>query len=189
MLNKPLFVSLICAALSFSLSAKAEEFVALPGDVLQVSVWNEPSLDQEVLVLSDGTISFPLVGSFQVKGLSLTQIQSGLKNSLETTIPSAEVSVRIKAPTGHKVSVLGQVNKPGDVILTSPLRVMQALSQVGGLTAFADEDHIVIIRAKANGEKETIDFPYDEIVDGNDLDKDIDLQPGDVIVVSGDGLF
>ncbi len=188
-MTRKLFLTLFCFLLGAGFSAKAEEFVALPGDVLQVSVWNEPSLDQEVLVLSDGTISFPLVGSLSVKGLTLVQIQESIKTLLENTIPSAEVSARVKAPTGHKVSVLGQVNKPGDVILTAPLRVMQALSQVGGLTPFADEDSIVIIRAKPTGEKETIEFPYDEIVDGNDLDKDIDLMPGDVIVVARDGIF
>lgn len=182
---------LLLLTLSSSLPALAEEskFVVLPGDLLQISVWKEEGMDQEVLVLPDGTITFPLVGTLQVQGMALEELKLALSEELQSLIPDAAVAVSVKAPTGHKVSVIGQVQKPGEIILSNSMGVMQALSQVGGLTPYANENNIVIIRKNAEGKKEKISFPYAAIAKGNDLEKDIDLIPGDVVIVSASGLF
>jgi len=158
------------------------------GDVLQITVWKEDSLDREILVLPDGTITFPLIGSFVAQGMTPAKIQSTVKQKLSALIPDASVTVIVKAPLGHTVSVIGQVGKPGELVMSHRLTVMQALSQAGGLTPYANEGKIIILRQK-NKEETSIPFPYDDIIAGHNLDKDIALHPGDVVVVPTSGLF
>jgi polysaccharide export outer membrane protein len=182
---------MILASFGISSSAGAVDgtFRVLPGDILQITVWKEEGMDREVLVLPDGSISFPLIGTMAVKNKTPSQIQSSVKEKLIPFIPGASVTVAVKSPLGHKVNVLGQVQEPGEIILVKATGVMQALSQVGGLTPYADTDDIVVIRRREDGEKQVIEYPYDKIVRGRALDQDFDLKPGDVIVVPTAGLF
>ncbi len=169
-------------------AASADDFVIRSGDVLQITVWKEDGLDREVVVLPDGTITFPLVGTIQAQGFSPGRLQSNIKDMLSTMIPDASVTVMVKAPLGHTVSVMGQVAKPGDIVIGRRMSVMQALSQAGGLTPYADEGDIIVIRNE-NGEKKSIEYPYKDIARGRDLDKDINLKPGDVVFVPTAGLL
>ncbi|MGE3622694.1 MAG: polysaccharide biosynthesis/export family protein [Bdellovibrionales bacterium] len=179
---------LVLFALSLPALAAEENFTIYPGDVLQVSVWKEEQLDQEVLVLHDGTINFPLIGSVPAEGQTPQELQDIIKEKLSSFIPGASVTVAVKAALGHTVSVIGQVAKPGEIIMGHGLTVMQALSQAGGLTPYASHSGIRILR-KQNGKEISIRFPYDDIIDGDDLEKNIELNPGDVIVVPTAGLL
>ncbi len=197
-MNRICVFFLALAAMVLSLAAPAPAPAAVPdatftilaGDVLQITVWKEEGMDREVLVLPDGTISFPLVGTLTVQNMTPDAVQALLKHRLGNIIPDAAVTVTVKAPLGHKISVLGQVQKPGEVLMSARTSVMQALSQAGGLTPYADEGGIVIIRPKPDGRgKETIAYPYRDIAAGRDLDKDIDLKPNDVVFVPTMGIF
>ena len=163
--------------------------MVLAGDVLQITVWKEEGMDREVQVLSDGTITFPLIGTVKIQGKTLPEIQTTIKEKLEFAIPAASVTVSVNAPLGHKASILGQVQNPGEFVMTSNIGVMQLISQAGGLTPYADKDKITIIRRTEEGTKKVIEFPYKNISRGKDLDKDIDLVPGDVVFVPDSGLF
>ncbi len=166
----------------------SDNFTILSGDVLQITVWKEEGLDHELVVLPDGTITFPLVGTIQAQGFSPGRLQSNIKGMLANLIPEAAVTVMVKAPLGHAVSVMGQVAKPGDIVIGRKTTVMQALSQAGGLTPYAKESGVIVIRNE-NGEKKSIEIPYKDISQGESLDKDIDLKPGDVIFVPTAGLL
>jgi len=168
--------------------AANDPFTVLPGDVLQISVWKEEGLDREVIVLPDGSITFPLVGNISVQGDTPVAVQDKVKSKLGKLIPDASVSVSVKAALGHTVSVVGQVAKPGELVINHNLTGMQALSQAGGLTPYASESHIIVLRHE-DGKETSIDFPYDDISGGDDLDKDIVLNPGDVMVVPTASLF
>jgi polysaccharide export outer membrane protein len=168
-----------------ALAPKASEEVAytiIAGDVLQITVWKEDGMDRETLVLPDGTINFPLVGSVVAQGKTPFEVQAELKDLLKKFIPDASVTVLVKAALGHTVSVIGQVTKPGEIMMGHHLTVMQALSQAGGLTPYASEGHIIILH-HVDGKEVSIPFPYDDIIEGDKLDKDIALSPGDVVVV------
>ncbi len=169
-------------------NADDNEFTIQPGDILHISVWKEEGMDREVLVLPDGTITFPLVGTIDVKNSTLANTQNSIKEKLEPFIPDAVVTVAINSPLGHTVSILGQVKKPGTIVMSGNMSVLQAISQAEGLTPYADDDDIVIIRRTEKG-KESIKYPYDDITKGKNLNKDIDLKPGDVIFVPTSGLF
>jgi len=177
--------------LTITSGARAEEasdFKIRSGDVLQVTVWKEDGMDRELVVLPDGTITFPLVGTVMLQDLSPAAAQDLIKDRLKNIIPGAAVTVMVKAPLGHTVSVLGQVVKSGDIIIGRRMNAMQAISQAGGLTPFASEGSIVILR-DVNGKKTSIDYPYDDIARGHHFDQDIDLVPGDVVFVPTAGLF
>lgn len=170
-------------------TAQAEPaFTIIAGDVLQVSVWKEEGMDREVLVLPDGSITFPLAGSIMAQGKTPVQLQDEIKKKLASLIPHASVSVSVKAALGHTVSVIGQVAKPGELVINRRLTAVQALSQAGGLTPYASEGSIIVLRHEG-GEEVSIEIPYSDIIRGDDLDKDIALRPGDVVVVPTARLF
>jgi polysaccharide export outer membrane protein len=166
----------------------ARPFTVQPGDVLHITVWKEDSLDRETIVLPDGTISFPLIGTVNAQGLTPAILQNNIREDLYKYIPDAAVTVMVKAPLGHTINVLGQVKKPGELVMQSDLSVLQALSQAGGLTPYAAHDKIVVIRTES-GQKTSFSIPYDDIAQGDKLEQDIDLQVGDVIIVPTSGLF
>jgi polysaccharide export outer membrane protein len=185
------FLTLLSVLFSFAHPAVAEtdtSYKINAGDILQVTVWKEEGLDQEILVLPDGTINYPLIGSIPAQGETTAQVQVVIKQKLQKLIPDASVTVAVKAALGHTVSVIGQVTKPGELVMGHRLTVMQALSQAGGLTPYASEGSIIILR-RDNGKETSIPFPYGDIVSGDNLDKDIVLNPGDVVVVPTAGLL
>ncbi len=165
------------------------DYTIRAGDVLQISVWKEEQLDQEVLVLTDGTINFPLIGSVAAEGFTPEELQMSIKEKLVKLVPDASVTVAVKAALGHTVSVIGQVTKPGELLMGHGLTVMQALSQAGGLTPYASSSGIRILHRGPDGKETSTRFPYNDIIDGDDLDKDIQLSPGDVVVVPTAGLL
>jgi polysaccharide export outer membrane protein len=178
---------LVFAGGSRSDAAVDDQYRINPGDVLQVTVWKEDGLDREVLVLPDGSIQFPLVGNLQAGGKTVSVLENELKARLSAVIPDNSVSVAVKAALGHTVDVIGQVNKPGELTLGHRTTVMQALSIAGGLTPFASHS-ILILRRDGDSEK-SISFPYDDVSSGDSLDRDIVLNPGDVIVVPAASIF
>jgi len=183
--------ALLAVFLSFSVQAKAEDdqqFRIAAGDVLQINVWKEDGMDREVLVLPNGEITFPLVGTVKAQGLTPQELQDSIKKKLAKLIPDAFVSVSVKAALGHTVSVIGQVAKPGEFIINHRMTVMQALSQAGGLTPYASEGSVMLLRHK-DGKETSISIPYDDIASGDELDKNITVEAGDVIVVPSKGLF
>ena len=183
-----LFLLLVVGVVSVPAVAAETPFTVIAGDVLQITVWKEDGMDREVLVLPDGSITFPLVGTIEAQGKTPSEIQDIVKKNLEKLIPNATVTVTVKAALGHTVSVVGQVAKPGEFVISHSMTAMQALSQAGGLTPYASESSILILRHQ-DGKEISIKLPYDDITSGDKLNKDVTLTPGDVIVVPTSHLF
>jgi polysaccharide export outer membrane protein len=169
-------------------SAVEADYTLNPGDVLQITVWKEEGLDRETLILPDGSLSFPFVGSLTVVGHTVSQVRDEIKARLDPFLPDASVTVSVKAALGHAVSVIGQVGKPGELVAGHRITVMQALSMAGGLTPYASHSDIIILR-RGGAAETAIPFPYDEVIRGRKLDRDIVLLPGDVVVVPTASLF
>ncbi len=166
-----------------SLASNAQESYQLnPGDILQISVWNEEALQQEVLVLPDGTISFPLVGILKVANRTPGQVQEEIKEKLSKLIPDPEINLTVRAVEGNNIFIIGKVVRPGRFPMSSPTDVVQALSLAGGFTPYADAEKIQILRRTGNKQK-VIKFDYSKISDGQALESNILLQSGDTIVV------
>lgn len=162
-------------------SVKAD-YKLLPGDVLIVSVWKEQDLTREVLIQPDGGFSFPLAGHVQAQGHTVEEVRTQLVKRLEKYIPDPEVAVAIKEVAGNKFFVIGKVAKPGEFLLKGPVDVMQALSAAGGPTTFASVNSIKVLRRKGEAQ-ESIPFRYGDVEDGKNLEQNILLQNGDVVVV------
>ena len=159
-----------------------DPYLLNPGDVLSISVWNEEALQQDVLVLPDGTISFPLVGILKVSERTPEQVQDELKEKLSRLIPDPEVNLTVSSVSGNNIFVIGKVNKPGSFPMNSPTDVVQVLSLAGGFTPYADSESIQILR-RTGGKQHIILFDYSKIADGKALETNILLKSGDTIVV------
>jgi polysaccharide export outer membrane protein len=153
-----------------------------PEDVLDVSVWKEDGLKKELLVRPDGGVSFPLVGDLKAAGKTAVQLQTEIVARLSKYIPDPIVSVSILKVASNKVYVLGKVNKPGEYLTGRYIDVLQALSLAGGLTPFASENGIKIIR-KENGKETVLPFQYGKVQSGAGLEQNVQLKSGDVILV------
>ncbi len=180
-LLKLLIITGLCLAGSHSYAAE-EGYRIGPGDVLQVSVWKEEGMDQQVLVKPDGGITFPLAGDIHASGLTTQELTDVIRKRLQKFIPSPVVTVSVLQTVSNKIYVVGKVARPGEYKATHYMDVLQALSLAGGLTPYADGDEIKIIRREGKVRK-VYRFDYDEAVSGEGLDANIVLHAGDTIVV------
>lgn len=157
-------------------------YLIQPGDVLQISVWREEYLERNVAVQPDGRISFPLVGVLNAAGSTVEDLQLRVGERLSQFIPDPVVTVSITEIRGNRIYILGQVQNPGHFIMNPMIDVMQALALAGGTTPFAELNDIKILRR--SGDKQTlIQFRYADIARGRNLQQNIVLQSGDVIIV------
>lgn len=164
-------------------SQSGSEYRVQPGDLLEIMVWKEPDLQKEVLVSPDGRISFPLTGNIDVKGKTLAQVEQEIVSRISGYIPDPVVTVSAKLLSGHKIFVIGQVNKPGEYVVNRDVDVMQALSMAGGVTPFSAVNDIIVLRRDNSGKQNAIPFRYGDVEEGSNLNQNILLQAGDVIVV------
>ena len=153
-----------------------------PDDKLEITVWQEENLKQEVVVLPDGTISFPLVGHVAAAGKTTEDLARLLRERLSKFIPDSEINVRLLDAEGNLIYVTGEVAHPGKFIMKGPTDVMQALSMAGGLTAFAKKNSIIVLRREADGRTRSFPFEYGDVEDGENIESNILLQSGDTIV-------
>jgi polysaccharide export outer membrane protein len=153
-----------------------------PEDVLQISVWKDDSLTREVLVRPDGMISFPLIGEVQAEGRTAEELRKDIRQRLSPFIPEPTVSVAVTKVNSYKIYVIGKVNRPGEYLVGHYSNVMQALSLAGGMTPYASENGIKVLRWE-QGNQRTYPFRYGDVKKGNHLEQNILLQRGDVIVV------
>ncbi len=130
----------------------------------------------------DGGISFPLAGDLQAAGRSIAELQSLIIERLEKYIPDPLATVAVLKLDGNKVYVIGKVARPGEFIANRYLDVVQALSMAGGMTPYAAANKISILR-RTNGKLTSIPFKYGDIEKGDNLQQNIILQSGDVVLV------
>jgi polysaccharide export outer membrane protein len=166
---------------SGSLEPPSEYFIG-PEDVLEISVWKEEGLEREVLVRPDGKVSFPLAGDVQAEGRTPEQVQRDITSRLQRYIPDPVVTVTVKEIGGNKVYVIGLVKAPGSYVIGRYVDVIQALTLAGGLTPFASENSIKVIRRRG-AEEIVFPFEYSKVKKGSNLEQNIFLKGGDVVVV------
>jgi polysaccharide export outer membrane protein len=153
-----------------------------PEDVIAISVWKDENLTREAVVRPDGMVSFPLVGDVPAAGRTVEDLRIDLVKRLARFIPVPHVTVSATKILSYKIYVLGRVNRPGEYLVGHYTDVLQALSLAGGLTPFASENDIKVMR-RDHGEQRAIPFRYGDAQKGKDLKQNIVLQRGDVIVV------
>ena len=176
------WVGLSLAGIQLSHAAASQEYRINPEDVLEISVWKEEDLQKTVTVRPDGGITLPLVGNQQAAGKTTSELQADLTEAIDEFIPDPVVTVSVAEIRGYKVYITGQVTQPGEYLMGSYIDVLQALTMAGGVTAFADQNDIRIIR-RQGGRTETLKFNYAQVQKGRNLEQNIVLKAGDTIVV------
>ncbi|MGI9301326.1 MAG: polysaccharide biosynthesis/export family protein [Gammaproteobacteria bacterium] len=186
-----LVVFIFCLLLASSLSATAQEagqpiggaaYRIGPEDQLEISVWKEEGLEREVLVRPDGGISFPLAGNMQAAGRTPAELEVEITTKIRKYIPDAVVSVSVSKISGYSVFVIGKVNNPGQFTVGRYLDVIQALTLAGGLTPYASEGKINVVR-REDGREKVLPFDYGAVKRGRKMKQNIILKSGDVVVV------
>jgi polysaccharide export outer membrane protein len=157
-------------------------YVIGPDDVLTITVWGQNDLAADVLVRPDGKISLPLVGDIQAAGVTPEQLRQRLIEALARFVQSPAVAVQVKAINSRRVFIVGAVAKPGVYQLSDSLTVVQLIAMAGGLTDFADRNAILITR-RMDGKNVSLSFDYAAFVRGQQLEQNIPLLPGDIVVV------
>jgi len=152
------------------------------GDVLDIKVWKEPDLAEEVVVLHDGRISYPLIGDVQAEGLTLADLRKVISEKMTKFIEVPEVSVMLKESASRRIFTLGKLKNPGPYPLEPGMTVLQALSAAGGFDEWADTKNIRIIRRQGDTETQMA-FNYNQFIDGKNPEQNILLMPRDTIVV------
>jgi polysaccharide export outer membrane protein len=181
-------------------TAQAQSYRLRSGDVLDVSVWQDPKLNRQMIVGPDGFVAFPLAGRFRAKGLTTEAVEAALKARLQKQF-TTELDVTVSYLQSEKrelkeakdaewtVYVTGEVAKPGAFVV--PKRaptVLQAIALSGGLGPFAAEKRIKVYR-RISGEEIVFPFNYKHYAKGQDMEGNITLRNGDVVVVPERGLF
>jgi polysaccharide export outer membrane protein len=165
-------------------SPVSADYLIGPGDTLQIFVWQNPELSVTVPVRPDGRISTPLVEDTVAVGKTPAQLATDLETSLAVFIRTPKVSVIVSQAVGalSQVQVIGQVTRPSGVPYRAGLRVLDALLAVEGLSEFAAPNRAMLIRTE-NGKETKIRIRIGDLLDSGDLEQNLLLQPGDVIVV------
>jgi polysaccharide export outer membrane protein len=151
-------------------------------DVLKIDVWKEDQLTRSVPVRPDGKITLPLLNDVQAAGLTPMDLAGVIRDELKNYVNNPQVTVSVTEINSRRIYVTGEVVKAGTYALLPQMTALQALSSSGGFNQFAHIKNIHILRM-VNGKKVTIPFNYKEAINRKNPAEDIELQPGDVIVV------
>jgi polysaccharide export outer membrane protein len=150
-------------------------------DVFEVRVFAEPDLSAMYRVAADGTIDFPFVGRVMVVGMRSGDVQELIASKLKDGyLKNPQVSLMVKEWNSRKVSVIGQVQKPGSVAYFPNMTVVDAIAAAGGFTGIASKN-AVTLRRESKGSVESRNCPVAEISEGRA--PNVVLRPGDILVV------
>ena len=184
-LQRSIIIIFLILAFSPTNSYSFEDYKVEAGDVLKIIVYEHPDLAIEVRVTSNGEIMFPLLGTVDVRDLSVKQVEEKIRFLLEKDyLVDPQVNVFIKAYHPKKVFIMGFVNRPGEYELFKdrPTTALEAITMAGGFRRGAAENSTKIIRIE-DGQEVTIPIKVTDIMRKGNKDKDISVKPGDIIVV------
>ena len=158
------------------------DYVIGPEDILTIVFWREKDLSSDVIVRPDGRISLPVLQDVEAAGLTPEQLRDSLTKIAERYVEDPNVTVVVKEINSRRVFITGQVAKPGPYNITSPMTVVQLIAFAGGLLEYAKEEDIAIMRIEKD-EAVSYRFNYDEVKHRKNLKQNIQLKPGDTVIV------
>jgi polysaccharide biosynthesis/export protein len=190
---------MLCLGFSVAGAAAQELRTLKPGDTLSISVLQDPKLDRTVTVDPLGEIAFPLAGHFRARGLTPVAVENILKSKLKGNYKDEALDVTVAVANAPKdipeddlkpkIFVTGEVAKPGSYVVRQPTTLMQAISLAGGIGPYAAKARIQVRRRGPGGDETIFMFNYRAYEAGQDLEGNITLHAGDVIMVPERGLF
>jgi len=184
-----LFIFLF-VSIGFHAKVFCQEYIVGDGDILTIRVYDNPELDTTVRVGGDGMISMPLLGQIKVGGMDVSAIASYIEELLaDGYLLSPQVNVFVEEYRSKKVTILGEVNRPGLNELQGSISLLELISRAGGLTEDAG-GQITIKRKSSNANDEkVINIELKKLIEQGDTSLDISIRDGDAIYVSKAGVF
>lgn len=164
-------------------AAAREDYRVGPADVLGIRVWRNQELSVDVPVRPDGRISVPLLGDIQAAGLTTGELRDVIAEALAEYVTAPDVTVMVLAVNSKRVFLVGEVVRPAALELNVDMRVLDAIAAVGGFSPFANKRNIRILRPQGDGSVVEYRFNYHSFLRGNDPQSNLQLLPGDTIVV------
>ena len=158
------------------------DYVIGAEDIVGVVFWRDADMSADVTVRPDGMITLPLLGDLRAGGLTPDGLRDAVKKEASKIMEDPNVTIVIKTINSRKVFISGQVTTAGAYPLASPRTVLQLIALAGGLTEYADAKNIRIIRTE-QGRTTSLKFNYKEVSRGINLDQNIQLKPGDSVIV------
>lgn len=177
-------VIILLAAAAFA-HAASEEYHIETGDLLLITVYDQDDLTTKARV-TKGELTFPLIGTVRAEGLTIDELKREIEKRLEADyLVNPRVNIVVEEYQKRKVFVLGSVEKPGaiELPLNKPTTVIEAITMAGGFNKVADQNGTRVIRKSADGKENTIKVRISDITQKGDKDKDVVLQPNDVVFV------
>lgn len=150
------------------------------GDVLHISVWEEPQFTETAVVRPDGMVSIPLVSEVAVAGLTPESAEKTLTQRLEKFVHKPRVTVIVQEIHSRMVYITGEVQRPGAYPLMDSMNVMQLVARSGGLTEIAKKNELYVLRGRSGGR---VKVDYRKVLKGQALEQNVELAPGDTVVV------
>ena len=168
---------------TWSAKVSSNDYRIGAGDILEITIWKEPDLSrEEVLVRTDGKISFLLLNDVQAAGLTPLEMKRNMEVGLKEFISNPFVTIAVRSPASQQIYILGEVLNTGEYPLTKNLTVLQAFALAGGFTEWASKKEIILMRKE--GDKEKIyRINYKNIIKGKDLSQNLKLKADDTIIV------
>jgi len=161
--------------------ANSPDYVLGSDDQLHITVWKEADLTVTLPVRPDGKISLPLINDIQAAGLTPMELRDSITEKLKKYIADPRVTVVVTAMNSRRVFVTGEVVHTGAIPLLPNMTMLQALA-AAGFTQFANLKGIYVLRME-NGKQVRIPFNYRQVIKGNHPEQNIQLSPGDTVVV------
>jgi polysaccharide export outer membrane protein len=182
-----LILSLLAAMPLFSQDAPSSSEARVgPRDVVEIKVFQDPSLNTRAQIAEDGRINMPLLGKVEVSGQTTSQVEAHIKALLEAKyITKADVSVQIVEYGNKPISVVGAVTRPGSIGATGNITLIQAITQAGGLAPGYGKT-LYVLRTGQNGLTEQISIDIEDLLVNGNADLNVPLAPNDVINVPVD---
>jgi polysaccharide export outer membrane protein len=191
-----ILLALLCVAF---LTAGAEAQALKSGDSLSITVLQDPKLDRTVVVDPTGEIAFPLAGHVRARGLTPLALENILKNKLKNNYKDENLDVTVAVVAAPKeipeddlkpkIFITGEIIKPGSYVVRQKTTLMQAIALAGGIGPFAAKNRIQVRRKGPGGDETIFMFNYRAYEAGDDLEGNITLRAGDVIMVPERRLF
>lgn len=161
-------------------AAATGEYIIGVGDSVSVRVYEQPELSVTLKIRSDGRVAMPLVGDLVIAGKHPSELSRELELKLKQFIVSPRVTVNVEQSQPITVSTIGEIKTVGSLTVERPARLIQVLAQAGGLTEFADDSRIFVLRHFPTFQR--IRFTYEAIINNQDGAGTFPLRTGDVIV-------
>jgi polysaccharide biosynthesis/export protein len=179
--NPPAATPRVGGSSSSTMAGTSADYRMVPGDKLRIEVYKDTQLSQSLQIRPDGKITLPLIGDVPAAGATPRELAGTLTERLKEFLNAPVVTVIVAEAVPPMVYVLGEVNSPGAQPLSSPITVLQALSVAGGFKDFAKPTQIRILRKKADGSIQTINFNYKDAIKSSGAP--MMLQAGDTVIV------